>query len=430
MATVELTEIPEPGDDLEDFVAALYQSAGYFVEKSLQERAPDEVLELDLVATYYSPKSSAAVLAEVKGGGWGYPDVFKVVGWMNYLDQKQGAFFFRSSNKANLAAMSSRMEAIGLKLIELHDFTRAEDIFEQAGMGQVAAPELVSLWRHSYQIHRRLVKLVHQRSKTAGDAEGPKAAFEYQRLINDGTFFARSPLDSLSMLYAAYKEHPRLTLSCASEIAGDKFDPYTPTQAGALLINEAFLEGKHAFLQACMFLEQRARLAILKAAVDYVIQAGDTGEPTGWGALVLQSLPKTFHDGLSWLRSQPTMERYPVLWQQFLWGWGGFYLSGREEQEFDWMSRYSGVPKHEVPSALEAFDKFFPPGMGGSWLRTPGWTEVKVTVLTPMIYEGLGAHHRRQQYALEGFGGLGSGYTGSDLVKWNNCTVEFLLPRE
>lgn len=40
MPTVTLSEIPEPGDDLEDYVAALFQPAGFFVEKNLTERDP------------------------------------------------------------------------------------------------------------------------------------------------------------------------------------------------------------------------------------------------------------------------------------------------------------------------------------------------------------------------------------------------------
>ena len=44
--TVSLAALPA-GDDLEDYVAALFQAAGYFVEKNLVERDPSDILELD-----------------------------------------------------------------------------------------------------------------------------------------------------------------------------------------------------------------------------------------------------------------------------------------------------------------------------------------------------------------------------------------------
>ena len=51
--TVHLSDIPEAGGDLEDYVAALFQASGYFVEKNVTERDPGDVLELDLVASSF-----------------------------------------------------------------------------------------------------------------------------------------------------------------------------------------------------------------------------------------------------------------------------------------------------------------------------------------------------------------------------------------
>lgn len=183
-----------------------------------------------------------------------------------------------------------------------------------------------------------------------------------------------------------------------------------------------------------MYFEQRARLAILKAAVDYAINNPD-GPPSLVTAgkillrgLTYHSLPASFQQGMDWLREQPNFRRYATFWQQFLWGWGGFYLDDRQDQEFEWMSTYSGIPAEEIPTALETFDRFFP---GPSdWFVTPGWTNVRMLKMTPMVFQGIGAHHRRVQY------GLGNSvselnasaqYTRSDLAKRINCAVEFLL---
>ncbi|MFF5939018.1 hypothetical protein [Streptomyces sp. NPDC012508] len=52
---VTLPEIPKAGEDLEDYIAALFQASGHFVEKQIIERDPADILELDIFATYYGP---------------------------------------------------------------------------------------------------------------------------------------------------------------------------------------------------------------------------------------------------------------------------------------------------------------------------------------------------------------------------------------
>jgi len=429
--TVSLAALPA-GDDLEDYVAALFQAAGYFVEKNLVERDPSDILELDIVATNYGEEQSRSILVEVKGGTWGYPDLFKVVGWMRYLNQPRGAIFVKTSEK-DLEKVRTRISPLGVTLVEFSDFSKSVEVFTEAGFGQSMTASLVRLWRHSYQVERRLAKLILSRSKSDKEKQGPKEALRYQRLINDGTFFARSPEESLGMLYDAYKEHPKLTLANSLELDGAQYDPFTASVPSKLL-QQAMTDGEHPYLQACMFVEHRARLAILKAAVDYA-----TANPTGplitkegthtWIVPNIYSLPKSFKDAMHWLRNQPNFRRYAIFWQQFMWGWGGFYLEDRREKEFAWMAEYSGIPVEEIPTALQAFDKFFP--VQGGWFVTPGYTCATRAKMTPAFFHGIGAHHRRQEYELkEGFRALSSsGYTENDLNKWNNCTVAYLRSR-
>ncbi|MFJ8856717.1 hypothetical protein, partial [Streptomyces sp. NPDC102437] len=61
-------------------------------------------------------------------------------------------------------------------------------------------------------------------------------------------------------------------------------------------------------------LEHRARLAILKAAVDYALahpdgppefRMSEDGKSFFFQGLTYHVLPKTFHDGIAWLREQP-----------------------------------------------------------------------------------------------------------------------------
>ncbi|WP_405606307.1 hypothetical protein [Streptomyces sp. NBC_00076] len=431
--SVELPDIPGAGDELEDYVAALFQASGHYVEKQIVESDPADLLELDIVTTDYAHEEAVRRLVEVKGGGWGYTDLFKVVGWMQYLKIPRSAFFITRWDDRGTAPR--RMEPLGLDVVCFDDFKTAPAYFTEKGFGAFSEPELIGLWRHSYGVERKFVKLLHKQAK-AGD-EGARAAKTYHRQINNGTFFARAPEESLAMLYEAYGEHPKLTRGYADELDGGTFDPQSETASSVSY--RGMLDGKRPELQACAYLEHRARLSILKSAVDYALAHPD-GAPEFrmsedrnvfiFQGLTYHTLPATFHSGMAWLREQPNFCRYATFWQQLLWGWGGFYLDDREEQEFEWMSRYSGIPADEIPTALEAFDRFFP--ITGNWFVTAGDTDVRMVKMVPLSFQGIGAHHRRVQYKLSkesGFSGLNpsSRYTGSDLGKRVNCTVDFLL---
>ena len=81
--SVNLANIPKTPTDLEDFVAAPFPSSGHFVEK-ISLSAFTEMLELDSVATNYDGVLPQWTLSETKSGDWGFSDIFKVVGWMQY----------------------------------------------------------------------------------------------------------------------------------------------------------------------------------------------------------------------------------------------------------------------------------------------------------------------------------------------------------
>ncbi|MFE7028817.1 hypothetical protein ACFU9Y_00795 [Streptomyces sp. NPDC057621] len=426
---VTVPDIPGAGEELEDYTAALFQASGHFVEKQIVESDPADVLELDIVTTDYTHAEAVRRLTEVKGGRWGYTHLFKVLGLMQYLKIQQGAFFHTRWDDRETAP--GRMTPLGLDVVCFDDFETAPKHFEEKGFGTFVEPKLINLWRHSYGVERRLVKLIHERAKE-GD-EGAKAAKTYHRQINNGTFFARAPEESLAMLYEAYGEHPKLTLGYAHELDGGTFDaqspPFDSTSYKGML-----RKGKYPELQACTYFEHRARLSILKAAVDYVLahpepQSGTTEDGKQWftfQGLTYDALPATFHSGMAWLREQPNFRLYPTFWQQLLWGWGGFYLDDREEKEFEWMAKLSGIPIDEIPTALEAFDHFFP--ISDGWFVTAGQTDMHMVKMVPWIFQGLGAHLRRAQYGSD-FSKLdpSSQFTRGDLVKRINCTVDFLL---
>lgn len=422
--TVSLPEVPGSGNELEDYVAALFQASGHFVEKQVVEADPLDLLELDIVTTMYTKSNFQKRLIEVKGGKWGYTDLFKVVGWMQYLNVPLGGFFV--TDWFDLINSAEKMKPLGLDVVQYGDFKAAPAQFESDGFGTPASSDLVELWRHSYNLERALIKQVFDGAKTG--VEGAKSAKSYYKLVNNGTFFVRTPEEALNLLYSAYKDHPKISLGYALELDGGDFDPHavgvqSPTYRQAL-------RGGHPAVQACMYLEQRARLSILKSAVDYALlhpqgpPAIEKGTFT-WGDLDFHVLPATFKSGLKWLMEQDHYALYPTFWQQFMWGWGGLYLTDREDEEFAWMSKHSGIPAHEIPTALEAFDHFFP--MGGWWFE-PGTAPVRILKMTPYLFQGIGAHHRRVEYGEPELAKLNLGDFGTQVLGSRiNKTVDFLL---
>lgn len=100
------------GQELEDFVAAVLQSTGHFVEKNVEE---PNVLELDIVATTYAPQPTRR-LFEVKETSPQFSDIFKVLGWMTYLGIERGAFVSgRAPVGRPFEFFESRCQRIGMQ---------------------------------------------------------------------------------------------------------------------------------------------------------------------------------------------------------------------------------------------------------------------------------------------------------------------------
>ena len=84
---VKLPQIPKD-HNYEDFIAAHLNAEGYFLERGIHKREGEEILELDIVTNKYTSAGEIEkTFLEAKSGHkWGFPDIFKVKGWMVYLD--------------------------------------------------------------------------------------------------------------------------------------------------------------------------------------------------------------------------------------------------------------------------------------------------------------------------------------------------------
>ena len=433
LAAIMLPDKPQSADALEDYVAALFQSAGFFIEKNIIERdSHTEILELDVVGTSYDNDVPFSILAEAKSGKWGFPDIFKMIGWMKYLQIPQGAFFVSETAK-DPDFVEQKMASLNLKFVYLNDFAKSTERFKETGFPPVRDPLLLKVWRYAYLIERKLIDRLRVHKNACSSCEGPSAAMQYHNLINNGIFFVNDIRDRLNQLYKAYQEHPRLSCSVALEMDCGEFDP-NGICTGSTHFGEAVFDGKHDPVQASFYLEHRARLSILKAAIDWVCLSEQGSAPAipGTGSNMASDwlLPSSFRDGLDRIKKDPCFKRYALFWQVFLWGFGGFYLEDRKDTEFEWLAEQTRIPVEEIPKALQVFDVLFPLP-SDSWLTKAGPTHCKVVKLVPSAFRGLGVNHRFWRYGYDSVEDFGyKDYTVNDIMKWNENVHDLLAPSD
>jgi hypothetical protein len=425
MAKVVLPAVPTSGSDLEEYVAGMFQSAGWFVERNIRRRERDmaDVLELDAVATRYDGARPTSVLAEAKGGRWGFTDIFKIAGWMQYLGIERGAFFVRAHPKTqgrDPAVALRTVSPLRVSLVDLGDFSDPAARFGEGGFAGHVDPVMLEVWRFSYRVERALLEGVRAARRASPDRAAPRAVLEHHDLVNDEVFFVHDVAERLRRLYEAYRRKPKLSGAVAAEVGGGDFggkDARSFTRR-SMTLAEALHEGKHPVVQASLYVEHRARLAVLKAAVEASLQGRDEG--------ALASLPVTFREGLRRLRARPGFPRYAVLWQVFLWGFGGFYLADREDAELGELARQSGLARTEVAHGLSAFDDLFPL-RDTSWISRVAHTPIRALRLVPPAFRGVGAVQRLRRRGERNYDRFGLGYVARRrLIGWHNGLVRLL----
>lgn len=432
MVQIALPRVPESGHDLEDYVAGMFQAAGYYVERNVRQRDVTDILEIDAVATSYDGPLPRSVLAEAKGGKWGFPDLFKVAGWLAYLGIERGGVFVKEQPGAggrDIEQVHRTIAPLGVAVVDLGDFSDPAARLGARGFRPFRDPSLVELWRLAYWVERTLLDGLRQERRARPKQRLVQEAIAHHDLINDHVFFLGNVPERLQRLYAAYRRHPKLSLSLAAELAGGATDaaPGRLPDGASRMLAEAMYEGKHPALQGSFYVEHRARVSILKAAIDLacLVDAGALPRSDATRAAI-EALPATFREGLRVLRSRPNYRRYALLWQVFLWGFGGFYLADREEEEFGRLSEQTGVPVGEIGDALSAFDDLFPLAQS-PWIVPVRGTSLRVAKMVPAALRGVGAVQRLRWRGARNYDRMALGSLGRrNLITWHNALVRAL----
>ncbi len=431
---VRLPDFPKE-KEFEEYVSALFQSSGYYIERNITERSIEEVLELDIILTDYNlPFPDVNKLVEAKSGSWGFPDIFKIYGWMNYLNITNGMFVV-NNKKDNFEFYKKKAEKLNIDLVAIPKLDKSKKVLSKYTNRKTIDDTDISMWQFSHWVEDSLLNRLTGKKKSIKDKKCFKALDKYNFEVNSRVFFTENIIQRLIELYAAFQEFPHISAKCGNENMGNPFDEEYDTLPESIF-SDTYYKCNYNDIQISTFIEHRARLAILKNAVDYKLYktAEDKNKtenmPNGRGLEVslLESLPPKFKEGLDVISNDKYFCRYPVFWQWFMWLFGGFILKDYEEQEYELLFNKTGIPVEEIPKALGVYQKLFTQENG--WFKDLSpISNIKVLKMFPVPFMGIGANYRRLLYTkskdfkdLE----LTGKYTLKDLIKWNNLTAKVL----
>jgi len=432
MTSISLPKLPK-GKEFEEYISAFFHSSGnYYIERNIKEREVEEVLELDIVATDYSSSPPEIKLIEVKSGEWGFPDLFKVRGWMDYLNISKGVFVASKKEKNDIDFFKEKSKRLNIDLVVIPNLSETKEALSEHINNETIEKIDISTWRFSYWVERNLLKRLKYKKKSHPDKKCFKALEDYYFKVNSGIFFTENIVQKVDTLYSAFQKFPRISAKCGNELIGNAFDNDYNTLPQQIY-EDTYHKCNYNEIQISTFIEHRARLAILKNAIDYILykDAGikdKTENKKILGDITLMDLlPPLFKESLEVISKHKYFHKYPIFWQWFLWLFGGFILKDYEGKEYEILSKKTGIPIEEIPNALESYQILFPQEDG--WFMDLPNSNIKVMKMFSVPFMGIGVNYRRLLYTESGkFKDLRltGERTLKDLIKWNNLTVKVL----
>ncbi|MDD5689754.1 MAG: hypothetical protein PHQ76_05725, partial [Caldisericia bacterium] len=215
--------MPE-GKEFEEYISAFFQSGRYYIERNIIEReVKKEVLELDIITTDYCLSPPEIKLLEVKSGKWEFQDLFKVRGWMDYLNISKGVFI-ASKEKSNLDFLKKKAERLNIDLVAIPNLSESKEVLSQLINNGTIEDVDISIWRFSYWVERNLLKRLNHKKKSHPDKKCFKALEDYYFNLNSGVFFTENIVQKAHKLYSTFQEFPRISAKCGNELGGSTFD--------------------------------------------------------------------------------------------------------------------------------------------------------------------------------------------------------------
>lgn len=430
-AAIELVKIPKD-EDYEDYLCAYLQAGGLYIEKKIIQREVEELLELDILTTNFQIDSADNLLIEIKSGDWGFGDIFKIRGWLSYLNYKSGCLIVQRS-RPSISYFKDKANELSIELIDNSDLDKTKEVLEHLLLIEPEEKEIETI-RFSYLLERKMLKELKKLKKENYKAENKLKCYpaidDYFFKINSGSFFSRDPIRRINQLFEYYKKFKNITAKTCHELNGGEFDDEV-SELGDSCYSDTFYQAKEGILQITLYVEHIARVTILKCVIELLIEKlrGNYDETDFLTELEYLILPNTIREGLELIIKDKYFHLYPRFWQFFTYVMGGFILTDLREKEYELISDRTGIPVKEIPNAFDSFNKLFP--RKGGWLFKFPNSEIEWHQFFPIAFSGICANYRRMKYTDDEsynklFEMISKNMTMSDLSKWNNLGYRML----
>ena len=428
MVSINLPELPK-GKEFEDYVSAFFQSNKYYIERNIVKRELIDVLELDIITTNYNQSFPEIKLLEIKSGNFNFKDLFKIRGWMDYLNIAKG-LFITSEEGDNIDSYKKIAKQLNIDLLYFPSLKQSKEALSEFVNDEHVEDADIEMWRFSYWVERNLLKQLNNKKRSLKDKKSYEALDKYYFEVNNRTFFYDNIAEKALNLYSTFQKYPYISAKCGNELIGNNFDDNHKSLPKNIFV-ETFYDCQFNDIQISTFIEHRTRLAILKNAIDYKLYKYADVE---YKAKISLSninpsmlLPDSFKEGVDSISEHKYLHRYPIFWQWFMWVFGGFILKDYEEKDYEILSKKTGIPISEIPNAFESYEILFPNNDG--WFQDLKNSNIKMMKMFPIPFRGIGANYRRLLYTdskkFEDLKVTGS-HTLTDLIKWNNLTIKVL----
>jgi len=429
--------VSDDGKQFEDHIAAFFHCYGCYVEKNIHFReGGDEFLEIDLMITDYLPNSAPRIfIAEAKSRTWGFHDIFKIRGWMDFIDTETHGGFLIVNNSRDRDVDSINKRIYPILNIRVIEKTKLNNALQEEFKRESCCNKLdFDFWRYSHSLERKLLKRLNTLKKSTHNSRCYPLLEHYYQRIHDDVFFTDNVIDRLLKLYGAFELNPHISAKCGNEYLNRNPSAFDDdiVRLPEEIYKKTYYACEFTPIQISTFIEHKARLMILKSAVDYLLYGrygllkkiesrklsvdmeGFKLDFDTW-----ELVPLSFRKALKKISDDEYLHRYPIFWQWFLWLFGGFIIESAKDLEFELLSKKTGIPIDKIPRALEVYELLFPLKRGGSWfLKVPGYGSGNISLLKffSVPFMGLGTLYRLYSYL-------------SDFDKWDNRVDKELMIR-
>ena len=423
--------VSKPKDyDYEDYICAYFQAGGLYVEKSIIYRETEELLELDIITSDLSSDGVDKRLIEIKSGNWSFGELFKIKGWLVYLNMEKGVFIVQNT-RPSISYFRDKAVGLGINLIDNSDLSKTERNLSEYLIQPTGEKEIETL-RFAYLMERKLLKKVKKLKKANPDIQSYKNLDDYFFKINSGSFFSTNPVRRIKQLFDIYLKYKNITAKVCYELEYGEYKGDIK-ELSSDCYEKLFYEAEDSILQVSLYIEHMARLTILKSCAEHLVlnHKSEFQERNFLERIEYLSLPKTIKSGLNELVKEPYFHKYPIFWQWFTYVLGGFILQDFENKEYEYLSKKTGIPIEEIPNAFDSFNKLFPTSDG--WFFSLPNSNIDWHRFFPLPMSGIGANHRRFIHLdpdNDSYEELDKKLSGKmtmvDLIKWNNLGYQII----